>query len=74
MKCPCITCALNGCGVHHNKCVRYKAWKDELAKRNKILRDEKVNSDVMSDAQKRHCWRNKRYGRNQPLNRSTKER
>lgn len=74
MKCPCTTCALNGCGWWHDKCVRYKAWKEELAEKNAAERQRKINFDVMSDAQKRHCWIKKRYSRNQPLNRSTKER
>ena len=74
MKCPCKVCPRKGCGSYHSKCKDYLEWKAELDEKNKAERTEKISHDVMSDAQKRHCWIKKRYSKNQPISRSTKER
>lgn len=46
MNTPCMNCEKAGCGAYHDKCERYKAWKEqEIAMRQDEKKERKRTSD-----------------------------
>ena len=71
-ECPCKDCPDKGCGVRHDTCEAFLAWREKVDARNEAERRHHRNNDVMSDAKKKIVWRNKRYSRQLTYNNGTK--
>ena len=54
MMCPCATCALQGCGVHHEKCEPYKAWKEQKNEANRKRIEEISKRAISRDAEMKY--------------------
>lgn len=62
--CPCKGCTDRVPDPKcHGTCEKYKAWREELDKRNEAERTYHKSQDTMSDAKKRALWKSKRYQR-----------
>ena len=57
MNTPCKNCKFNGCGRFHDKCEKYKEWKEMQAKEK---RDKRINNYVASPYYRRIMTKDRR--------------
>ena len=58
---PCDPKCEGRCPGCHDKCEKYKAWKEEWEKAKEYLRREN-QPETINERSKRISWQNKRYG------------
>ena len=69
---PCYECPDRHTGCH-GSCERYKKWRQELDEKNELRNQFLKKGDTISAAAEREMWRNKRYSRQQPIRRASKD-